>query len=229
MAPCLPPTVDTAYAMATTPLTELDHLVVAARTLQEGVAWVQDRLGVAPQPGGQHLRMGTHNALVNLGSGAYLEVIAIDPSLAPPGRPRWFALDSPAIHEQLAHGPALIHWVARTANIERACRLCGDQHGDIVSMERGSLRWRISVPGNGQMPGRGLLPTLIQWDGDLHPTHMLDAPRVRLITLALRSPAPALLRATLDTLGLTGEIVVVGEGNEGLVAALQTESGSLTL
>jgi hypothetical protein len=57
----------------------LDHLVVAARTLEEGAAWVTGRLGVSMAPGGKHALMGTHNRLLSLGARAYLEVIAIDP------------------------------------------------------------------------------------------------------------------------------------------------------
>ena len=43
-----------------------DHLVVAARTLEEGAAWVEARLGVAPVPGGKHPTMGTHNRLLRI-------------------------------------------------------------------------------------------------------------------------------------------------------------------
>jgi hypothetical protein len=65
----------------------LDHLVVAAATLPEGVAHVERLLGVEMSAGGQHVFMGTHNAVLRLGNDCYLEVIAIDPSLpAPPGR-----------------------------------------------------------------------------------------------------------------------------------------------
>ena len=36
-------------------------------------------LGATPAPGGHHPLMGTHNQLLSLGPGEYLEVIAIDP------------------------------------------------------------------------------------------------------------------------------------------------------
>ena len=55
------------------------HLVVASADLAVGVAWVEDRLGVAPVPGGVHTGFGTRNALLGLG-GPYLEVMSYDPA-----------------------------------------------------------------------------------------------------------------------------------------------------
>src|SRR5438270_709897 len=57
----------------------LDHLVVAAATLEEGEDYVETRLGARPLRGGRHVAMGTHNSLLKLGEKTYLEVIAIDP------------------------------------------------------------------------------------------------------------------------------------------------------
>lgn len=78
----------------------LDHLVVAARTLEEGVAYVADTLGIEPAGGGAHPSMRTHNRLFGLWGRAYLEVIAADPDAPAPAdgrpRPRLFGLDDPA-------------------------------------------------------------------------------------------------------------------------------------
>ncbi len=51
-----------------------DHLVVAAASLEQGVDWIEDKLGTRPQPGGRHVAMGTHNALLRLGARLYLEL-----------------------------------------------------------------------------------------------------------------------------------------------------------
>jgi hypothetical protein len=71
----------------------LDHLAVAAENLGEGRALVEEALGLALQPGGQHAHFGTHNLLMGLADGLYLEVIAVDPEAPAPGYPRWFDLD----------------------------------------------------------------------------------------------------------------------------------------
>jgi len=97
-----------------------DHLVVSARTLGEGVAWIEERTGVPMGPGGKHAAMSTHNRLLSLGPGRFLEVIAIDPEAPPPGRARWFELDRAETAARLARGPTLVHWVARADDVEAA-------------------------------------------------------------------------------------------------------------
>jgi hypothetical protein len=56
----------------------VDHLVVGSADLELGIAWIADRLGVAPVLGGVHDGFGTRNALLGLGD-QYLEVLALDP------------------------------------------------------------------------------------------------------------------------------------------------------
>ncbi|MFZ8971709.1 MAG: VOC family protein, partial [Paracoccaceae bacterium] len=70
---------------------KLDHVVLAAETLEEGVDYVQDRLGVSLDAGGQHDLFGTHNRLLGLGD-CYFEVIARNPLAKPAQRPLWFDL-----------------------------------------------------------------------------------------------------------------------------------------
>jgi hypothetical protein len=141
---------------------ELDHLVIAAETLAEGVAHVEDRLGVRMVPGGKHPAMGTHNALLLLGE-VYLEVIAIDPGAPAPGRARWFGLDS------FSGSPRVTNWVARTGDLGQALALAPQGAGTPMALSRGDLRWSMAVPGNGILPFGSGFPALIQWHGDAHP------------------------------------------------------------
>ena len=210
----------------------IDHLVVAARTLDEGVAWCESTLGVTPGPGGAHPLFGTHNRLLKLdGSGAYLEVIAID-AKATPTRPahlrRWFDLDDPAMHTRLAqHGPQLVHWVASVPHIGNAVaalQAIGIPRGPVVSASRqtpeGLLQWHISVRDDGQRLFNGALPTLIQWVGTHPAEHMPDS-GVSLRQLRLRHAGAAGLRAALQALGLD-DGPSVSDGPAGLTAELDT-------
>ena len=57
-------------------MAEIDHIVIGAATLRQGADWVERHLGARPSGGGVHEGAGTHNLLLGLGSGCYLEVIA---------------------------------------------------------------------------------------------------------------------------------------------------------
>ncbi|WP_332693838.1 VOC family protein, partial [Devosia sp.] len=149
----------------------IDHIVITAPSLAEGAAYVESILGVVPQQGGEHPRMGTHNLLLKLGDDVYLEVIAINPKALPPDRRRWFDLDgTPGRPARLAT------WVARTDDIYDACAASPLPLGHIEAMTRGDLRWKISIPAEGGLVMQGVAPALIQWDTKPHPASgMRDA------------------------------------------------------
>lgn len=71
----------------------VDHIVVTSPSVEVGIEYVRDALGVKPQAGGEHPRMGTHNCLLRLGDTLYPEVISINTAAGRPDRPRWFQLD----------------------------------------------------------------------------------------------------------------------------------------
>lgn len=207
---------------------EPDHLVVVTEELRQGCDWVEERLGVRPQPGGKHVAMGTHNALLALGKRFYLEVIAIDSEGVKPGRPRWFDLDEPRMRAALAEGPYLAHWVARTGDIDAAAARIPDL-GVPTTMSRGDLTWRITIPADGHRPGRGLVPTLIQWPGVQHPTDRMPDSGCRLVAVAGEHPEPALVRAELATLGLSETMKVTYGKSPRLAAMIRTARGIATL
>ncbi|MBZ9713121.1 VOC family protein [Deinococcus multiflagellatus] len=198
----------------------LDHLVVAARTLDEGRAWLEGRLRVPMQPGGEHPQFGTHNLLLSLGPDAYLEVIAVNPQAPAPGRPRWFALDTPAMQERLSHGPALIHWVAAVP-----ARPVG---GDVLALSRGEHRWTLTVPEDGGLPGGGVVPSQIHWETPPPPTRLPDV-GVRLAHLQLGTPDPDALRGHLRALAFAGEVEVYEAPQPELRAVLHTPRGPVEL
>ena len=210
-------------------MVEPDHLVLAARDLDAGAVWLEQHLGVALAAGGKHLRMGTHNRLLGLGDNFYLELIAVDPAAVPPGRPRWFGLDQADLP---ADRPRLIHWVARSADIQRDAAGSAEPLGEILPMERGDYRWRISVPTDGHLPCDGLVPTLIQWDVPFHPAGRLPDAGCRLLKLEGFHPHPQRIRTALDSLGLGARLDVhrcAENESAQLVAYLKTPRGLVEL
>ena len=211
----------------------LDHLVVAARTLDDGVAWCEATLGIVPGPGGKHPLMGTHNRLFSIASPvfpkAYFEIIAIDPDAPPPGRARWFDLDTPAVQRAVADEPRLIHWVARCDDVAECIgrwHAAGVDRGELLAAERdtpdGMLRWRISVRPDGARLCAGALPTLIAW-GDRHPTDTMPGSGVTLEALRVAG-LPAVAAAEGAAPGISFDAA-----GPPLTATLSTPRGRVTL
>lgn len=222
-------------------LSHVDHLVIAASSLDEGVAWCQATLGITPGPGGEHPLMGTHNRLCSIASAAfplsYLEIIAIESGAAharETGASRWFDLDKPDLQAQLAKtGPQLIHFVARTADARagvRALAALQIDRGKLLKASRstpqGLLRWTIAVRTDGQRLFYGALPTLIEW-GDVHPAANLADVGLQLQSLQATHPRPDELRAACTAIGLRGFGITHGAPN--LLATLKTPRGLITL
>lgn len=185
------------------PALALDHLAIAATRLGEGIDFVEEMLGVRMPLGGKHPGMNTHNAVMKLSDGLYLEVIAIDPEAGPPLRRRWFGLDDHTQAARLAaEGPRIVAWVARSADLAASLRASAIDLGEALPMSRGALTWKIAVRPDGMQPMDGLLPTLIEWPPGVHPTaqRMPDL-GVRFAGLTLRAARPDGLRAALAGIG----------------------------
>ena len=197
-------------------MASIDHLVVVARDLAQGVAWCEATLGVTPGPGGEHPLMGTHNRLIKIATAehrtTYLEIIAINPVAIPSiptGASRWFDMDDPALQARVAqHGPALVHWIAGVPDIAAAVATLAAQgidRGAVIQASRptpaGLLQWQISVRADGQRLFDGCLPTLIQW-GSTHPTDAMADSGISLRSLQVQHPQAMALNTAYQTLGL---------------------------
>ncbi len=204
----------------------IDHLVLACTDLAQGARFVRERLGVEVQPGGRHLLMGTHNALLKLGPRTYLELIAIDPR-GQAQRRRWFGLDTPAVRERMARGPFLLTWVAACSDIAAAAAL-DSGFGEVIAASRGSLSWRITVPADGSLNLGGIAPTLIQWNGAAHPCDGLDDRGCGLRGLELQHPQANPLELLLAALALDGP-VTLRQGEPAIAARIETPRGQVEL
>lgn len=199
---------------------ELDHMAVAATTLAEASQVIEAALGVGLQPGGQHPLFGTHNRLLGLEGGLYLEAIAIDPAAPNPGRARWFDLDA-------FRDPArLSNWICRTRDLDGLLATLAQATGVPVQLSRGDLRWRMAVPDDGRLPYDNLFPALIQWQGPLHPGALLNASGCALRYLVVAHPEAQALRAEL---ALNDPRVVFETGSATLVAEFDTPHGRRVL
>lgn len=219
----------------------IDHLVIAARSLDEGVRWCEASFGVTPGPGGAHPLMGTHNRLMKVETAAfphaYFEIIAIDPRAAPrraAATRRWFDLDDAVLQAALARdGPRLVHFVAEVADASAAVQALGRQRidrGQVLEASRdtpaGRLSWRITVRDDGQRLFYGTLPTLIEW-GPVHPTDSMPDSGITLRSLGLTHPRADDLNAALGAIGLAGLTPIAGAPN--IRAVLDSPRGTVTL
>ncbi len=179
---------------------ELDHLIVAGPDLAGLVSAFARLTGARAVAGGRHAGQGTHNALVGLGPGRYLELLAPDPEQA-----------DGDFRAGIAHltAPALHTWCARAGVADGDADGVTDRIAAIglsprrLPMSRRrpdgvTLRWEL-VFADGH-PYGGLLPFFIDWMGSPHPSGQL-APQLACTGLALAHPDPEGLRQALDALG----------------------------
>jgi len=204
----------------------IDHLVVTAPDLASGVAHVRRALGVTPQTGGEHVRLGTHNCVLRLGDSLYLEVIAPNPQAPAPGRPRWFELDLLTPESP----PRLATWVARCNDVRAAAAAAAEPLGDVEPMSRNDLSWLITIPADGKLRLGGIAPALIEWRTQPHPASRMQETGCSLVRVwAFHPDAPRATRL-LQSISFEGPLSVTGaSGQPHLVAHIQTPGGLRTI
>src|SRR4029079_9468001 len=154
----------------------VDHIILAAGQLAHGTEEFTRLTGVTPRFGGQHPGAGTQNALVSLGAGMYVEVLApvVDSKEeARPLVPAGWALhtrDLGAVMQRLtAHGFTLE----------------GPRPGSRMTPDSTLLRWRTAgVSG----PGLELAPFFIEWDPATSHPSTTSPPGCRLTAFELTAP-----------------------------------------
>lgn len=206
----------------------IDHLLWAVLDLDDGMADIERRCGVAPQVGGRHPGIGTHNALLGLGDACYLEIIALDPSQD--------------VISGLGQGlvglqrPKLLTWCAAAedlAAVAARARDLGLSPSPITAMQRRRpdgelLSWRLLF-----LEGHDFGPTVpffIDWRGSEHPSRSV-APGCRLDALVLGHPRPEPLQRLCEQLLPTPEprLRYRTDVDAGLSARLTCPSGEVQL
>jgi Glyoxalase-like domain len=215
----------------------IDHIVFAVHDLDRGIGDIEQRTGVRPARGGRHPSWGTRNAILSLGVGCYLEIIAPDPERPTGVAPVIFGLASGGL-------PRLAGWALRVADIravhDRALA-AGTGIGVVAPGRRERpdgtvLSWQLTEPL--AIPADGIIPFLIDWGASPHPS--ANAPvGCRLVALRAVHPDAAEITRGLSVLGASHLVEVASPGAvdagaggsavTGLVALIDSPNGLITL
>lgn len=200
-----------------------DHLQVGCGDLDQGIDFVERRLGVRAAMGGVHPGRGSRNALLSFGKRQYLEIIAPDPA-----QPR--SNDARQLYK--IEAPRLIGWAAHVDDMDAlarhltAAKIAFDppRPGSRKRPSGELIRWKLLFLRDDQ---GGLLPFFIEWDKESpHPAS--DAPGgCRLEGLQLKTPQPDALRATVSTLKV--DVTVSRAPQPAIQATLTGPKGTLSL
>lgn len=149
---------------------KIDHIVYSVLDLEAAIDDIENQLGVRPSIGGRHLNKGTKNALLNLGKGCYLEILAIDEENTEVKTPRWMGID-------LIKKACITRWALKSNEIlkdQRILRGYKTELGEIFEGERlttndSILKWKMTLPQ--AHPRVELAPFMVDWsDSKAHPT-----------------------------------------------------------
>jgi len=202
-------------------LGQIDHLVVSSATLSEGVSYIESLFSVPLAEGGEHLVMGTHNALLSLGPSAYLEVIAVNPEAAQPDRARWYDLD------YFTGSTRLTNWALRVPDLHEALLRAPSGMGEELALARGKFRWDMAIPQDGRQPFSGCAPALLHWQGP-QPAPALPDHGLRLDALEITLPEAEALTIALNPL-VEDDRISVHSGAPALSALIDTPNGIVRL
>jgi hypothetical protein len=199
-----------------------DHILLGARDLDAGIRWVEERTGVRAKFGGSHPVGGTRNALLSLGAGHYLEIIAPDPAQADASDVRELAeLPSPRIIQWAIHTEDI---AAVKAMVEAAgIKTVGPKPGSRQRPDGKLLHWQTL----GMEHTTPLVPFCIQWEaGSPHPSS--DSPRLGTVTsLRFETPQPDELRRILHTAAVQADIRK--SDSPRIVLMVQTPKGEIEM
>lgn len=204
----------------------LDHLTVIAPTLSEGVAHVRDCLELDVPFGQRHAYMGTHNHLLRLGEGIYLEIVALDPDGVRPARARWFGLaDQKSVRADWDAGRRLRGWVARTDAIDLMLAGREDVFGKKVSLPWSEPAFDFAIPDDGSLPLGGAAPSLIDRRGKPRSMATIADMGARLEDFSLEHPDAAALMEFYRELALDRAPTITGGDSLRYRARINTPAG----
>lgn len=203
---------------------DVDHVIIAIDSLERGIAQLREKTGVTPVFGGVHPGRGTQNALISLGRGVYLELLAPNPA------------DSagPTVVANFAHMRSLTPsgWAMHTANadslrtfaLSKGLQASDVRPGSRVKDDGSTLAWKTVNPWG---VNRWLLPFFIEWGGtSAHPSSTSPAgctlAGVELFTFSRDS-----LKSMLDAVSVS--VPVTAAQADRMTVTLDCPKGRVTL
>ncbi|MQG90930.1 MAG: VOC family protein [SAR202 cluster bacterium] len=199
----------------------MDHFMYAVPSLEDGILWSKDAFGIEPAYGGEHVGLGTRNALLSLGN-TYLEIIAPDPAQPQSG----------TFGERLSNlsGGGLVTWCAESGLSEVASNLSGlgvktskptrtkrqTTNGEV-------MEWELLFPL--ESPHGGCMPFFIDWLDCANPkaTNPIAG---EFQSLSISTPNAQDLERILDAVGLD---VSISSGEQSLSVSIATKNGDVIL
>jgi hypothetical protein len=196
--------------LAVPPHPQIDHVVVAIRSLDEGIAQFEALTGVKAGAGGRHPGRGTENALVSLGGGSYLEIIA------------------PQKDAKLSSEDAKMRDLSRLTIIDWAVRII-DVDDALASLRRAGFGTSPPQPGARLTPSGERLdwmtfglaaaridtaPFFIRWSPNTRHPSTTAPGGCALERLVVRDPAADRLQAVMKALEVSGVTVAPGAASK---------------
>ncbi|MBX2869722.1 MAG: VOC family protein [Acidiferrobacterales bacterium] len=212
--------------------TNIDHIVIGATNLEQGAEFIEKTFGVAMPRGGEHPLMGTHNLLMQLSDRTFIEVIAINPDLPPPARPRWYGLDDPYVYNIVSHAPRLLTWVVNTNNISALVEKSSFNFGDPTPVTRGNLSWSFAIPDDGRLLAGGVLPYVMQWHVSPHPAALMPDLNCELQSIEVSHPYSSWISGILSDIDAQELVKVkplMANTSPELKVMFNTPNGEVTL
>ncbi|MEM6588209.1 MAG: VOC family protein [Pseudomonadota bacterium] len=209
-------------------MNRIDHFTVGTADLMAGQDALSKLLGVTVPNGSKHDAMSTHNCVCQTGNESFFELISIDPDAPDPGRIRWFTLDDAGTQARIAERPRALCWVVNTLDLDAVVAASPVDLGEVVHFQRGERTWRLTVPQDGSLPEGGLLPAFIEWSPGPHPSTGQKDVGLRLNTIRLTHPDPAMLNDVFTALGID-HLAEISQGPRALAFDVITPNGPVTL
>ena len=176
----------------------IDHIILGVPNLDEGMRAFETRTGVKPLRGGRHPLRGTENALVSLGGGVYLEIIAPQPEAkANEMVTALRALKRPTLVGWAVHVPEEKDAAAKLASA--GFKVSAPMPGSRVTPEGKTLEWVTFVV---EKPRGDAVPFFIRWGAATAHPSLTSPGGCTMTSFAIADPAGDELSKLLGALGV---------------------------